>query len=62
MVENSKLENLLEKVSKKHKVSSHLILKMLDIERDKLHLERRRGILKELQDELSKELKIYEET
>lgn len=50
------LQSVIEDVSKTHGVSPDLLTKMLDIERNKLHLERRRGVVDELHLILAKEL------
>lgn len=56
MAENTRLEQLLQEIGKKHRVSDRLLYKMLEIERSKLHLQRRRGVTQELRLALAKEL------
>lgn len=50
------LERIVNELADAFKVSPRLISTMVDLERDKLHLERRYGIVRELRDALDDEL------
>jgi len=46
--------NLLKEIAKKHEVDPTLITRLIDVERTKVHLERRRGVKDELRVVLEK--------
>lgn len=56
MPDQNTLQSVVQDVGRKHDVSPDLITKMLEVERNKLHLERRRGVVEELHTILAKEL------
>jgi hypothetical protein len=56
MPDEKMLDRIVNEVSKKHDVSSDLVRKMTALEQGKLHLERRRGITRDLRALLQEEL------
>ena len=56
MSDETTISNVLQDVSEKHEVSCDLLAKMLELERDKLHLTRRMNIRQELRHLLRQEL------
>lgn len=45
---STKFDTLLEEVAKKHDVEANLLRKLIDFERTKVHLEKRRGVKEQI--------------